>query len=214
MGKKKRQRFAEFERFANTYDFDYTLKGNWSQTVFGNNNPIVLELGCGKGEYTVNLSEAYPAKNFIGVDLKSNRMWRGAKTALEKQLKNVAFLRGIVEKIELLFDAGEVDEIWITFPDPYPKDKHEKHRLTHPRFLERYKQILKPGGLVHFKTDDDALFHYTLDTLTQLGIKPQYVCFNVHQEADVPEHLTSITTYYETLFMGRGCSIKYCRFCF
>ena len=140
MAKRKLQQFAEYTSFPNTFDFAREMKGKWNAEYFKNNHPITIELGCGKGEYSVALAQAFPERNFIGIDIKSNRMWRGAKTAIENNLTNVAFMRASIHLIEEFFDNNEVSEIWITFPDPFPKDKHDKHRLTHPRFLERYKK--------------------------------------------------------------------------
>lgn len=212
MGQDKLRRFAEFAQMEHCFDFPYDLKGKWSSEVFKNNNPIVLELGCGKGEYTVNLAQVHPQKNFIGIDLKSNRMWKGATIALQNKQSNVGFIRMVVEKLALVFDEHEIDEIWITFPDPYPKDRHDKHRLTHPRFLDVYKRVLKPGNFINFKTDDDALFQYTLETLEQVNIKPHEVIMNVHEEAHGYDELRNIKTHYEKLFSAKGRTIKYCRF--
>lgn len=212
MAKQKLQKFSEYKSFPNTFDFAFELKGFWAEKVFKNKNPIVLELACGKGEYSVNLAQLHPQKNFIGIDIKSNRMWRGAKTAFEKKIANVAFMRASIEKISDLFDEAEITEIWITFPDPYPKDKHEKYRLTHVDFLRMYKKILKPNGFIHFKTDDDGLFDFTLQVLTNLKIKPVEIITNVHEDELANEHLKNITTHYEKLFIGKGEKIKYCRF--
>lgn len=212
MAKDKLRRFAEFRSFTNAFDFTYELKGKWRQDVFKNDNPIVLELGCGKGEYTVALAREFDNINFIGVDIKSNRMWKGAGIALEEGLNNAAFLRAVMHKIDELFAPSEVDEIWITFPDPFPKLRHAKHRLTHPRFLRLYKQILKPGGTVHFKTDDTDLFRFTVEMLPQIGITPQLIDWDVHNNPDAHPHLKNIRTYYENLFMGKGRTIKYTRF--
>lgn len=168
--KNKLKRFKENDTFANVFQptrealvkNDYKLKGQWNATFFKNNNPIVLELGCGKGEYSVALAQRYPNKNFIGVDIKGARFWRGAKTALEDNLPNVAFLRTQIELIAYAFAENEVDEIWITFPDPQIKYKRTKHRLTNMAFLKRYKQILKPDGVVNLKTDSEFMHGYTL----------------------------------------------------
>jgi tRNA (guanine-N7-)-methyltransferase len=214
MPKDKLRRFAEFKEFTNAFDFAYEMKGKWKSDFFKNDHPLVVELGCGKGEYTVALARQYPDKNFVGIDLKSNRMWKGAGIALTENLQNVAFMRAIIDKITELFDVGEIDEIWITFPDPFPKDRHVKHRLTSPGFLERYKQILKPYGVINFKTDDTDLFQYTLDTLKELSIKPTEVNWDVHGNEDSHPHLRDIKTHYETLFMGRGRTIKYTKFTF
>ena len=214
MPKDKLKRFAAFREFTNTFDFAYEMKGKWKSSFFKNGNPLVLELGCGKGEYSVALAKQYPLKNFIGIDLKSNRMWKGATIALEEKLNNVGFMRAIIDKITELFDHEEVDEIWITFPDPYPKDRHEKHRLTSVKFLERYKHILKKEGVVNFKTDDDGLFQFTLDTLKELKIVPHEINWDVHANEDSHLHLKEIKTFYEKLFMGRGRTIKYLQFKF
>lgn len=212
MGQDKLKRFAEFAQMEHCFDFPYNLKGKWNSEVFKNNNPIVLELACGKGEYTVNLAQVHPEKNFIGIDVKSNRMWKGATIALQNKQTNVGFIRMIIEKLALVFDEHEVDEIWITFPDPFPKDRHDKHRLTHPRFLDVYQRVLKPGCFINFKTDDDALFHYTLETLEQVSIKPEEVIMNVHEDAHEYDELRNIKTHYEKLFSAKGRTIKFCRF--
>lgn len=212
MAKDKLKRFAEFKLFPNCFDFPYHLKGKWHSDYFKNNHPIVLELGCGKGEYTVNLSEAYPNKNFIGIDVKSNRMWVGAKQALNDGRTNVAFIRMIIEKLAEHFEPGEISEIWITFPDPFPKDRHDKHRLTHTRFLKIYKQVLKPNGLVRFKTDDDGLFNYTLELFESLGIKPLLIDKDVHNSLTIDPQIKNIRTHYEKLFSAKGRTIKYLEF--
>jgi tRNA (guanine-N7-)-methyltransferase len=214
MAKRKLQQFAEYTSFPNTFDFARDMKGKWNAEYFKNNHPITLELGCGKGEYSVALAQAFPERNFIGVDIKSNRMWRGAKTAIENNLPNVAFMRASIHLIEEFFDTNEVSEIWITFPDPFPKDKHDKHRLTHPRFLERYKKIIKPDTIINFKTDDDGLFQFTLETLEQQKIKPLQVIWDVHQNDDADDYLKNIKTYYEKLFSSRGRTIKFLKFKF
>jgi tRNA (guanine-N7-)-methyltransferase len=214
MPKDKLRRFKEFSEFTNTFDFAYEMKGKWKSAYFKNTNPLVLELGCGKGEYSVALAKQYPEKNFIGIDLKSNRMWKGASIALEENLSNVGFMRAVIDKITELFDAHEVDEIWITFPDPFPKPRHEKHRLTSIKFLNFYKQILKKEGIINFKTDDDDLFQFTLDTLKEQKINPLEINWDVHANEDSHIHLREIKTHYEKLFMGRGRTIKYLKFRF
>ena len=214
MPKDKLRRFKEFSEFTNTFDFAYEMKGKWKSAYFKNTNPLVLELGCGKGEYSVALAKQYPEKNFIGIDLKSNRMWKGASIALEEKLSNVGFMRAVIDKITELFDAHEVDEIWITFPDPFPKPRHEKHRLTSIKFLNFYKQILKKEGIINFKTDDDDLFQFTLDTLKEQKINPLEINWDVHANEDSHIHLREIKTHYEKLFMGRGRTIKYLKFRF
>ena len=214
MAKRKLQQFAEYTCFPNTFDFAREMKGIWNAEYFKNNHPITIELGCGKGEYSVALAQAFPERNFIGIDIKSNRMWRGAKTAIENNLTNVAFMRASIHLIEEFFDNNEVSEIWITFPDPFPKDKHDKHRLTHPRFLERYKKIIKPDTIINFKTDDDGLFQFTIETLEQQKIKPLQVILDVHHSDEADEYLKNIKTYYEKLFSGRGRTIKFLKFKF
>lgn len=212
MAKQKLKRFAEFSAFEHTYDFAYDLKGKWRTEVFKNNNPIVLELGCGKGEYTVALANEFPDKNFIGIDIKSNRMWVGARKAKEQNRTNVAFMRALMHKISELFAVGEVDEIWITFPDPFVRIRSAKHRLTHTRFLRLYQQILKPGGIINFKTDSDELFDFTQNMLTHLHIKPQVIETDVHANPNAEPMLRNVRTYYENLFMGKGKKIKFTRF--
>lgn len=214
MPKRKLQRFAEFRTFDKTFEFPYELKGKWKQDVFRNDHPLVLELGCGKGEYTVALASHYPDKNFLGMDIKSNRMWRGALTAKEQGITNAGFVRMVIHKIDELYAEGEVDEIWITFPDPFPKDRHAKHRLTSPNFLKRYQTILKQSGLIHFKTDDTPLFEYTLEVLKELQITPEEINWDVHGNTDSHPHLREIRTYYENKFSAQGRTIKYLRFRF
>lgn len=212
MGKDKLRRFAAYASFPNCFDFAYHLKGKWHTEVFHNDHPLVLELGCGKGEYTVEMARRFPGTNFTGIDLKSNRMWKGAGIALKEKLTNAVFLRLIIEKIPEVFGESEVSEIWITFPDPFPKPRHAKHRLTFPTFLSAYRKVLKPGGLVHFKTDDTDLFRFTTDMLPKVGITPIRTIWDVHHETPADPLLTEIKTHYEQLFMGRGRTIKYCSF--
>ena len=173
MGKDKLRRFAEIATFANVKQLDEgkVLKGNWAVSQFHNNNPVILELACGTGEYTVNLAKLFPDKNFIGIDYKGNRIWRGAKTAIEEGIHNVAFLRIQIENLLDYFAENEISEIWITFPDPQPQDSREKKRLTFPKFLEKYKSILVQDGVVHLKTDNDQLHDYTFDKINELGLK-------------------------------------------
>lgn len=212
MGKKKLKKFAEYLTFSNCFTFPFHMRGKWHADYFNNKNPLILEVGCGKGEYTVNLAKEFKNKNFIGFDLKSNRMWQGAKIAINLQLQNVAFIRAIAGKLNLLFNINEVAEIWITFPDPYPKDRHAKHRLTHPRFLHLYHQILKPDGVIHFKTDDDALFNFTLDLLKELNAIIISCEPNVYASNTVQQYVKDIKTHYEQLFAAKGRTIKYLQF--
>lgn len=215
MGKDKLRRFAEIETFANVYQLDEgkTLKGNWAKEHFKNANPIVLELACGKGEYSVNLARLFPDKNFIGVDYKGNRIWRGAKTAIEDGINNVSFLRIQIENLLDYFAEGEIDEIWITFPDPQPQDSREKKRLTFPAFLNRYKLVLKTGGCVNLKTDNDQLYAYTNEKVAELGL-------TVHKNTDhlytseFADEVLSIKTYYEKKYLLHDKNINYIQFSF
>ncbi len=187
------------------------LKGSWRRH-FENERPIVLELGCGKGEYTIGLAKNYPDKNFIGIDIKGARLWRGAKTALEEGLSNVAFLRTQIEMIDQLFDADEVSEIWITFPDPQIKYKRTKHRMTNPDFLDKYRKILKQDGLVNLKTDSEFMHGYTLGLLQGLGLKIDYANHDIYKNEGSPKEVLGIQTFYEKQYLQRGKPITYIRF--
>ncbi|MCZ4243381.1 tRNA (guanosine(46)-N7)-methyltransferase TrmB [Pedobacter punctiformis] len=215
MGKDKLRRFAEIETFANVYQLDQgkALKGNWAKDHFKNNNPVVLELACGKGEYSVNLATLFPEKNFIGIDYKGNRIWRGAKTAIEEGIDNVAFLRIQIENLLDYFEAGEIDEIWITFPDPQPQDSREKKRLTFPAFLNRYKVILNPEGRVNLKTDNDGLYAYTCEKVTELGL-PVHKNTNHLYSSDLVDNVLAIKTYYEKKYLLHDKNINYIQFSF
>lgn len=193
--KNKLKRFRENENFPNVVqpqreeitENTYSLKGNWNTNFFKEDQPIVLELGCGKGEYSVALAKANPDKNFIGIDIKGARFWRGAKTALEEDLENVGFIRTQIELVDLLFAENEIDEIWITFPDPQIKYKRTKHRLTNSEFLQKYKKILKPEGVVNLKTDSEFMHGYTLASYTGKGMKffiqiTTCIKMNIHQK--------------------------------
>ena len=218
--KNKLKRFKENETFANVIqpsreeltDQGFNLKRNWNRDYFMNNNPIVLELGCGKGEYTVALAKKFSEKNFIGIDIKGARFWRGAKSALNENLNNVAFLRIQIELIEFAFDENEVDEIWLTFPDPQIKYKRTKHRLINPIFLERYKNILKPNGLVHLKTDSEFLHGYTLGLLQGAGHEIIYANHDVYKNEGSPDEVKSIQTFYEEQYLEQNKPITYIRF--
>ena len=218
--KNKLRRFNENETFSNVVQptrdelvsSNFKLKGNWREEVFKNNNPLVLELGCGKGEYSVALAQKYPDKNFIGIDIKGARFWRGAKTAIEENIPNVAFLRTQIELIDHAFAENEVDEIWITFPDPQIKYKRTKHRMTNATFLERYKQILKPEGVVNLKTDSEFMHGYTLGLLHGVGHDVLYANHNVYKQEGSPEEVTSIQTFYESQYLEQDKPITYIRF--
>ncbi len=215
MGKDKLRKFAEVGTFKNVLQLDEgkVLKGKWASSHFGNDHPIVLELACGKGEYSVNLARLFPDKNFIGVDYKGNRIWRGAKTALEDGIDNVAFLRIQIETILEYFEQGEVDEIWITFPDPQPQDSREKKRLTNPRFLERYQTILKPDGVMNLKTDNDGFYGYTLEQISLLGLPKLAETTNLYH-SDLVDEVLSIKTYYERKYLAHDKNINYVRWTF
>lgn len=215
MGKDKLKRFAEVDTFSNVVQLDAGIpyKGNWAAEFFKNNQPVVLELACGKGEYTVNLAQLFPQKNFIGVDYKGNRIWRGAKTALEEGITNVGFLRIQIENLTDFFAPGEVDEIWITFPDPQPQISREKKRLTAPRFLEKYKQLLKPGGFINLKTDNDGLHAYTAEKIEELGLKLHVKTEDLYHSPYADEVL-NIKTYYEKKYLKDNKNINYLKFSF
>ena len=215
MGKDKLRKFAEIETFANVYELDAgkSLKGKWSKMHFKNDAPLVLELACGKGEYTVNLAQLFPEKNFIGIDYKGNRIWRGAKTAIEESIHNVAFLRIQIEHILDYFDADEVSEIWITFPDPQPQISREKKRLTAPRFLEKYKVILQESSPINLKTDNDDFYAFTLETIEQLGLKLHVRTEDLYR-SDLVDEVLSIKTYYEKKYLAHDKNINYVRFSF
>ncbi len=213
MGKDKLKRFAELETFPNVVQLIPKYKGIWNTNYFKNSNQIVLELGCGRGEYTVNLSKLYPTKNFIGVDIKGARIWRGAKTGIEENIQNMAFLRIEIEKLEEHFNKEEVDEIWITFPDPQPQISREKKRLTYDRFLMMYKNILKPNGIVHLKTDNDGLYEYTLDKIKEFNYKIIQHSADLYKEPWLDE-LLSIQTTYEKIYRDKGKNINYIKFQF
>jgi tRNA (guanine-N7-)-methyltransferase len=218
--KNKLKRFNENDTFHNVFqpkreelvDAVYPLKGQWNQQFFKNSNPLVLELGCGKGEYTVGLAERYPNKNFIGIDIKGARFWRGAKTAVENKMPNVAFIRAQIELIEQLFETNEVDEIWITFPDPQIKYKRTKHRMTNATFLKRYKNILNETGIVHLKTDSEFMHGYTLGLLHGQGHEVQYANHDVYRQEGSPEEVTAIQTFYENQYLEKQKAITYIRF--
>ena len=218
--KNKLKRFKENETFKNVFqpsrdelvNRGFALKGNWDSIFFKNNNPLVIELGCGKGEYTVALAQKYPDKNFIGIDIKGARFWRGAKTAIEEKLDNAAFLRTQIELIDYAFSENEVDEIWITFPDPQIKYKRTKHRLTNTTFLQRYKTILKPDGVLKLKTDIEIMHGYTLGLLHGEGHEVLYSNHNVYKLEGSPEEVTSIQTFYESQYLEQNKAITYIRF--
>lgn len=227
MGRKnKLKKFADLLSFPNVFEnFDFhnpalkgqdgqdvELKGKWREHCFKNENPITLELACGRGEYSIGLASRYPNRNFIGVDIKGARIWKGAKTALVQNLPNVAFLRTRIELIDHFFEPNEIDEIWITFPDPFLRDSKANRRLTSAWFLEKYKSILKPGGVVHLKTDEPNLYEFTLETLEESDTY-QLLEHNADIYAGplpIPE--LDLKTYYERMHLEDGKTIKYVRF--
>ncbi|MBA5247789.1 tRNA (guanosine(46)-N7)-methyltransferase TrmB [Marnyiella aurantia] len=224
MGKNKLARFEENLRLPNVIQptraealDNFHLKGKWRSEIFKNENPIVVELGCGKGEYSVGLARAFPEKNFIGIDIKGARFWFGAKEAMESNMNNVAFLRTQIELLDCFFEENEVDEIWITFPDPQIKYRRTKHRMTHPDFLERYRKVLKPEGIVHLKTDSEFLHGYTLGILQGSGheiLTAHHDIYGAPEYEPNTEHLREIKTYYEELFSSKGKTITYIKFRF
>ena len=212
MAKRKLERFTEMATFPNVFQLlNDDLKGKWHSNYFKNNHPIVLELGCGKGEYTVNMAQYFPDKNFIGIDFKGARLWRGAKTALEEGLSNVAFLRIQIENIANFFAENEVDEIWITFPDPQPQISREKKRLTSPRFIKEYGSILKSGGFVHLKTDHDGLYNYSLEVIERLNLKLHTSTHDLYQ-SELLNEVLAIKTTYEKIYLAEQKRIHYLSF--
>ncbi|HEU4472424.1 MAG TPA: tRNA (guanosine(46)-N7)-methyltransferase TrmB [Flavisolibacter sp.] len=207
MAQKKLVRFAELETFSNVLQYPDEMPGTWNQ-FFENSNPIVLELACGKGEYTLGLSELYPAKNFIGVDQKGNRIWVGAKKALQHNLKNAAFLRIQIDRLTEFFATEEVDEIWITFPDPQLRISKSKKRLTHPKFLRLYYQVMKPGGKIHLKTDSPDLYRFTKKVIGMYGCTLCKDLEDIYAEPGIPPEL-HIKTHYEGLDIARSKRVHY-----
>lgn len=193
----------------NILEFPREKKGLWN-AYFGNDNPLVLELACGKGHYTLALARKYAHKNVIGIDIKGPRLWKGGSIALEEGLKNAAFIRMQIDHITEYFAPNEVDEIWITFPDPQPKK--ERKRLTHPVFLEQYQKILKPGGLTHLKTDNTSLFEFTIGVLAGKNLETIEQTRNLYDSELYKDELLRVKTHYEELFVSEGSKIKYCSF--
>ena len=220
--KNKLKRFIENESFDNVIQpsrddlikFDFVFRGKWKKKVFKNSNPIVLELGCGKGEYTVNLAKLNPNKNYIGIDIKGARFWRGAKTATEQKLENVFFLRTQIELLDFIFEKNEIDEIWLTFPDPQIKFQRRKHRLTNTKFLSIYKNILNDSGIIHLKTDSEFLHGYTLGKLEEMSINPIVSNHDIYKNSNAPVEATQIQTHYEKIYLNEGKKITYLNFKF
>ena len=220
--KNKLERFAENKTFSNLFEYSYErimsegfpLQGKWHEAFFHNGNPIVLELGCGKGEYTVGLARVHPEINYIGVDIKGARIWRGLKQSNEEGLKNVAFLRARIDQIEHFFAKDEVSEIWVTFPDPHPGEgiRNARHRLTSPEFLDRYRKIVRPNGILNLKTDSPIMYEFTLhDVVEPQGLPLFYATDDLYANADDLE-VKTIRTFYEQMWLDQGLTIKYIRF--
>lgn len=207
MAQKKLVRFAELNTFSNVLQHPVNMPGTWSG-FFENQNPLVLELACGKGEYTIGLAEMFPNKNFIGIDKKGNRLWVGAKKAIAHRLHNVAFLRIQIEQLDQYFATEEVDEIWITFPDPQLQVSRAKKRLTHPRFLRLYYEIPKPGGKVHLKTDSPDLYNFTKKVIGMYGCNLHKDIADIYAEPGIPPEL-HIKTYYESLDIAQSKRAHY-----
>ena len=210
MAQKKLQRFAEVRTFKNVLEYPLHMQGKWS-SFFKNDNPITLELACGKGEYAVGLGRMYPQRNFIGVDLKGNRIWVGARKVLEENLSNIAFIRSQIDKIDQYFSKNEVSEIWITFPDPQSRTSRAKKRLTHPRFLRLYQKILRDNGRIHLKTDSPDLYEFTKLVIEFYGLEIFEYTTDVHVQSEVSDEL-KILTHYEQLDIARSERIHYIQF--
>jgi tRNA (guanine-N7-)-methyltransferase len=218
--KNKLKRFKENETFENVFQptreevvgGDFPLKGKWNSDFFKNDHPIIVELGCGKGEYTIGLAEKNPNVNYIGIDVKGARFWRGAKTAVDSGMKNTAFVRTQIELLDFIFDNHEVAEIWITFPDPQIKYKRTKHRMTNSEFLQLYKKILVADGCVHLKTDSEFMHGYTLGLLHGEGHEVLYANHNVYKNEGAPSEVTGIQTFYEKQYLEVNKAITYIRF--
>ena len=219
--KNKLQKFAENKTFDNLFEYSYErimaegfpLKGRWAE-FFHNDNPIVLELGCGKGEYTVGLARVHPDINYIGVDIKGARMWRGLTQARDEGLHNVAFIRTRIDQIEHFFGPGEVREIWVTFPDPHPGEgeRNARHRLTSPEFLDRYRKIVGPNGILNLKTDSPIMYEFTLhEVIEKQGLPLLYASDDLYANDDDLE-VKHIRTFYEQMWLDQGLTIKYLRF--
>jgi tRNA (guanine-N7-)-methyltransferase len=211
MGKKKKlEKFAEVSAFENVFEHQEAPKGKWD-SAFDKKRPLTLELGCGKGEYTLGLAKMYPDRNFVGLDIKGNRIWRGAKTALAEGLQNVAFLRCQINLIAEYFESGEVDSVWITFPDPQPRDGKAKKRLTHPLYLERYRQISGKSIDIHLKTDSPLFYEFTLEVIKDEKLELVVANDDIYNWNERPEEL-NIRTFYEDIWQKQGISSKYIHF--
>jgi tRNA (guanine-N7-)-methyltransferase len=219
VGKNKLARWTELTSFDNVIEpeiadvsgKDHPIKGRWNKEIFKNENPVVLELGCGKGEYSVGLSTRFPDKNYIGVDIKGARLWRGAKTSNEKKLPNIAFLRTRIEFINSFFATDEVDEIWITFPDPHPGRRNSNKRLTSPWYLNSYRRFLINSGIIHLKTDNTELFNFTKSIVIHNNLEVLFATNDLYSE-NLPDDILLIKTHYEKIFLTAGLKINYITF--
>jgi tRNA (guanine-N7-)-methyltransferase len=210
MGQKKLMRFEELKTFSNVFQFEKAMKGSWKK-FFNNDHAITLELACGKGEYTVGLARLYPSRNFIGVDIKGNRLWVGAKKALKDSLHNVAFLRTEIDQLAEYFNENDIAEIWITFPDPHLRFSKGKKRLTHPKFLRLYQKILSPGGIIHLKTDSPHLYHFTKRVIEYCHCVLHRDDENVYAKENVTAELM-IKTHYEGIDIANSNRVHYLSF--
>jgi tRNA (guanine-N7-)-methyltransferase len=211
MPRNKIRKYAELHTFHNVFCGPDSIAGSWHIRYFKNNNPITLESGCGTARMSLELARRFPDRNFVGIDNKGARLWVGARSALDEQLTNTAFIYDRVEKIPEYFSSGEIDEIWITFPDPFPKPSRSGKRLVSDRYFDVYRKIGKPGVTVHFKTDDRSLFKFALRTLREQNIEPELVVEDLHISNDVPE-VVKIRTEYEERHLKEGKTIRYIRF--
>ncbi len=217
MGKNKLAKFANMEEYPHVFQYPFAvlqekgfeMKGKWNELFFKNDNPIILELGCGKGEYTVGLAKLYPENNFVGVDIKGARMWSGAKQSLEEGLSNVAFLRTHIELLTNFFEQGEISEIWITFPDPQMNKVNR--RMTSTRFMKLYGQLLKPDGVIHLKSDSNFMFTYTSEMVELNNLKVLFKTDDLYH-SDLVDDVLTIKTFYEQQWIARGLNIKYIKF--
>jgi tRNA (guanine-N7-)-methyltransferase len=227
VGKNKLERWTELNTFSNVIQpvlgdlkaddsgeltvKDHPVKGKWNSEIFGNRNPLVLELGCGRGEYTIGLATRFPGKNFIGVDIKGARLWRGAKTSNEKKMGNAAFLRTRIEFINAFFCEDEIDEIWITFPDPHPGTRNANKRLTSPWYLNSYRSLIKDNGLIHLKTDNSELYRFTRQVALKNGLEILFDTDDLYG-SDLSDDILAIKTHYEQIFLKQGLTINFLSF--
>jgi tRNA (guanine-N7-)-methyltransferase len=207
----KLHKIVELNELPNVFQSPENLKGNWRSEIFENENPIIVEVGCGRGEYTLALGRMFPQNNYIGIDVKGARLWKGAKTAYKEEMPNVAFVRTLIETITDYFAPGEVNEVWVTFPDPYPRPSKTQKRLISKRFLDLYRQILVPNGIVHFKTDNEGLFQYAMEeSFREEGIEILAASNDLYN-SDLMDEVTSVKTTYEGIFSAQGHIIKYAK---